>query len=110
MARPKKNTNHFPKWKPNWKLTRILNDAIDRKYAFKKCRNSSSAFIKRSDVRNLILQKSNSKCAQCSSKENLQVDHIESVLSCFKSNPFEFCNSYENLQILCKTCNTSKAP
>ncbi len=111
MARPEKNTvDYFPKWNPNWKLLEILNDSKDRKIAFKKFRNSSSSFIKKIEVRSYILNKYNHKCNECNSIFNLEIDHIISVLQCFKTYCFEYCNTEKNLQVLCKKCNSKKQP
>ena len=79
----------FPKWNPQ-KITldRIL-DSMDQKDAWVAFRNSCSGFI---------------------SKKNLQVDHIKSVISCFKEGLIFECNQLDNLQTLCGICNTSKQP
>ncbi len=88
----------------------ILEDSFDRKLALKKFRGSCSAFIKKPLVRKIILEKFNNKCCECSMTENLQIDHVESVLRCFKRAAFHLCNSEENLQVLCGSCNASKLP
>lgn len=100
----------FPKWNPRFITVFTIYESIDRKKAFNFFRNSSSGFIKNNIVRKSILSKSNNSCAICSSNLNLQIDHIISVKNCFENEKFDFCNTYENLQILCLKCNTSKKP
>ncbi len=50
-----------------------------------------------------IMQKYGGKCALCGSTENLQIDHIIPVI-------YNGTNDADNLQVLCKACNTSKGP
>ena len=96
-------------WNPQ-KLTLIKIKSSNHKKAFKVFRSSSSAYISRADIRILVLNKNNNKCSFCGSKEKLEIDHINSVYSSFIKNDFHKCNSIENLQVLCKKCNTSKKP
>lgn len=111
MARPAKNTvDYFPQWKPTRKTINLIDESMDSKLAFKSFRNSSSVFIKKPEVRDIVFKKSNNKCAQCYSDENLQIDHIKSVLECFKKGLIYYCNQLINLQVLCSKCNTSKKP
>ncbi|MBU0907361.1 MAG: HNH endonuclease, partial [Nanoarchaeota archaeon] len=63
------------------------------------------------DVRKLILEKGKHKCVFCGSEENLTIDHIISVYrAAVGSFPIEKLNIRENLQLLCLTCNSRKAP
>lgn len=99
----------FPLWKPHFRTEeRFWGTSKD---AFNALRNSSSAFIKRKDVRFIILSKCGNKCAYCGDKNDLQVDHIISVYQAFKVKCL-ICklNTYDNLQILCKVCNSRKRP
>jgi len=48
-----------------------------------------------------LLSKYNFKCVNCSTKENLTIDHIKPVS---KGGTDDF----NNLQILCKSCNSKK--
>jgi 5-methylcytosine-specific restriction endonuclease McrA len=48
------------------------------------------------------LKKYGGKCVICGSTENLQIDHIIPVIS-------NGTNDADNLQVLCKACNTSKS-
>ena len=78
---------------------------------YKYIRGTSSNFIKRNDVRNYVLNKSNHKCLMCGSQINLQIDHIISVYRIIKDSiPIEEVNHVDNLQVLCRKCNASKLP
>ena len=103
-------TIDFPKWNPQLTTqNKILSG--DFRIRYKALRNSSSGFIKRKDVRNLILEKYLYECVLCNSKEDLQVNHITSVyLFAIKFFPIEELNTYDNLNILCKKCNCSRSP
>jgi len=107
---PKEKQFNFPKWKILPKTKHRIFDNLCAKKAFKAFRQSSSAFIKNPVVRISILNKSNYQCVYCSSLEKLEVDHILSVHYCFKHGFIYECNTYDNLQILCKSCNCSKLP
>lgn len=111
MARPNKTgLDYFPKWNPQMKTMEMLSN-ISEKVRYKALRNSSSAFIKRIDVRNVIFARDNYKCVICGSSDDLQIDHIHSVYSVIKGKyPMEELNTIENLRILCKHCNASKIP
>lgn len=52
-------------------------------------------------IRNEILKKYDNKCCECGSKEKLEIDHIKPIK--LGGN-----NDFDNLQILCKTCNICK--
>lgn len=108
MARQEKNTVEFPEWNPHRYTKAKIFDSIDNKIAFKAFRSSSSGFINNPIVREIIFSKDNYKCVQCGSSENLQIDHIMSVLNCFKNKLIYQCNTEENLQTLCNSCNASK--
>lgn len=111
MARPQRNNvDYFPLWKPTKKILFAINDMIDRNKAYKMFRSSCSAFIKKEEIRSIIFKKSNNKCCLCQSRKSLQIDHIMSVYKCFNNALYNYCNTYENLQVLCKKCNTSKTP
>lgn len=97
-------------WKPQKKTINLIKNNLDLKKSFKAFRSSSSAFVSNKKVRDFILNKFNNKCNNCGSKELLEIDHIKSVYNCFYSKDYFYCNSLENLQVLCKKCNTSKKP
>jgi 5-methylcytosine-specific restriction endonuclease McrA len=111
MARPiKSGLDYFPIWKPTI-ATNAKFGSSDVKVRYKYLRNSSSSFIKKENVRNLILKKCNDKCVKCNSNISLQVDHIVSVYQVANGNyPISKLNIYDNLQILCAKCNQSKNP
>lgn len=97
-------------WKPQNMTLIKINNSFDLKNGFKFFRSSSSAYISNKKVREHVFKKFDYKCVKCNSTENLEIDHIKSVLSCFKSRDIFNCNSIDNLQSLCKKCNTSKKP
>jgi 5-methylcytosine-specific restriction endonuclease McrA len=111
MARPlKSGLDYFPLWKPQ-RITESRFHSGDFKVKYRALRNSSSAFIKRKDVRRIILSKYNNRCVFCGSIDNLEIDHIVSVYLCAKGL-FEICklNTEENLTILCGSCNARRCP
>ena len=97
---------------PVVKMNRITKfyifDSLDKKECFKKFRGVCSNYIKKSVVRDAILKKCNHNCVICNANKILQIDHIVSVKRCFDNKMFDFCNKYENLQILCYKCNAAK--
>lgn len=108
MANKKKSD--FPIWNPQMG-TRLKFESDSFRVRYKALRNSSSAFIKREDVKRAVFQKYGGKCALCGSDEELQIDHIVSVYRCAKGEiPVRELNSPENLQLLCDHCNARKAP
>lgn len=100
---------YFPNWNPH--KSTLAKFSRDFKTRYKALRNSSSAFIKRNDVRAIILAKCQYKCVQCGVADTLQIDHIISVYLAARGK-FELhkLNSYENLTVLCAKCNSSKCP
>ena len=106
MARQGRNI--FPIWNPQ-KITLFkIFEGMDKKIAFKTFRYSSSGFIAKKIVRSIILEKFNYSCVLCNSIFKLEIDHIKSVIFCFQNNLIYECNIESNLQVLCKTCNSSK--
>lgn len=101
----------FPQWTPQFRNASKF-DSSDFRIRYKALRNSSSAFIKRADVRKYIFERDNFTCYICGSKENLQIDHIVSVYSYANHNirPIESLNEEHNLRTICAKCNSSKAP
>jgi len=96
-------------WNPSKKTVRILEDCLDRRKAFQVFRQSSSGYISKKWVRKIVISE-DSVCSFCGTSENLQVDHVESVMSCFKKGDYYGCNVLSNLQPLCAKCNQSKKP
>jgi len=102
--------NNFPKWNPQRATINKIN-SIDFEIRYKALRYSSSGFIHRADVRNIIFKRDRYKCVSCGNKNILQIDHIISIWKVAKKEfPVELLNSKENLQTLCKECNERKTP
>lgn len=111
MARPVKiGLDYFPQWSPKRQSVKNFH-SLNFKVSYRALRSSSDAFIKRSDVRQFVLNKSNCKCAVCGGGEGLQIDHISSVYAAAKNKQLiETLNTLDNLQALCGKCNSSKTP
>lgn len=111
MARPEKHTvDYFPEWKPN-RTTLILIKSFYYNIRLEALRNSSSSFIKRKIVREIVFKKDNFKCVRCGAKENLTVDHIISVYRAANDEKLiSKLNTLNNLQTLCSKCNAAKKP
>ncbi len=111
MARPeRKDADYFPIWKPSgihaWKIR-----SHDYKTRLDGLRKSSDRFLRNKDVRKMIFKEGKNRCAFCHSIENLSIDHIVSVYRAAKGEfPIENLNTRGNLQLLCKECNSRKAP
>ena len=102
--------SNFPKWNPQ-KVTFDKFDSSDFKTRYIALRNSSSAFIKKQDVRNYIFERDNNRCVLCEEQENLTIDHYNSVYRVAKKDvPLRMLNIKENLQTLCFECNSGKTP
>jgi len=100
----------FPKWKPQYG-TLMRMDSADRTVRYYTLLKSSSSFVQRKDVREVILKKCNYKCVECGRTERLCIDHIKSIYSASLGKiSTEYLNSYDNLQVLCIHCNSRKAP
>ena len=111
MPRPlKAGLDYFPIWNPQVITVSKFNRS-DFRVRYKALRNSSSAFIKRKDVREILFTKYNYSCTNCGSKNNLEIDHIISVYLCAlgKLN-IDKLNTLSNLTVLCKTCNCRRVP
>lgn len=103
-------TINFPTWEPSKKSIEKFRPSLNPKSAFKAFRQSCSSFIKKDDVREFIMDRDLRKCKICESTLNLQIDHIVSVYHCFRNELLYFCNTVDNLQVLCSKCNASKKP
>ena len=73
----------------------VLYEAIEQKYKKKKRYTLSKK------IRNKVLKKYNFICQKCGTSKNLTIDHIKPFIEGGKDN-------FNNLQILCKSCNSSK--
>lgn len=71
---------------------------LEEKYTTKKKPNR---YIPKR-IRDKVFKKYKHACCHCDSAENLEIDHIKPISKGGKNN-------YENLQILCKTCNLKKS-
>jgi len=98
-----------PKWNPCRPTIRNIH-SDDYRTRYKALRNSSSLFIRRQDVRKIVYQKYDGKCYICENTKELQIDHIVSVYryAAEKIQPFTQLNSFDNLALICGTCNASK--
>lgn len=110
MARPNKiGLDYFPEWKPQIATERKFRHSNFR-VRYTALRNSSSAFIKRDDVRQHIFSKYGYCCYLCGSTRNLQIDHIVSVYAAKDNRLIEVLNKENNLRPICTSCNSSKRP
>jgi len=97
----------FPAWEPHYRVEEKFYGSDKKNY--KALRYSSSSFIKKPKVREFIFNKNKHRCVECGSTDNLQVDHIISVYQAFREKSLiPKLNCFENLQVLCKRCNSSK--
>lgn len=98
------------KLKPHNKTLSKLNN-VDDKIKYNAYRSISNGYIKKKSVRRKVFENSNYRCVYCDSIKDLSVDHIISVYYGFKNNiSIYVINKIDNLQILCKKCNSGKTP
>jgi len=90
----------FPLWSPRYQTLKAIK-SLDKKIRLKALRNSSSAFIKRKDVRDVILEKCGYRCVTCNAIQNLTIDHIVPIVKGGVSIE-------RNIQTLCFKCNQQK--
>jgi 5-methylcytosine-specific restriction endonuclease McrA len=74
-----------------------------KKLTYKQRRSKALNYTKKPEVRRRIFLRDNYRCVKCGSTEDLTVDHITSV---YQGGTDED----SNLQTLCNTCNSRKAP
>lgn len=104
------NDTIFPQWKPRWQTVRKIN-SDDLSVRYKTLRTSASNFISRKDVRQYIKAKYHNKCCLCGCEDDLQIDHVVSVLRFAQEKlPYRDLNKEENLILLCRSCNAAKKP
>lgn len=70
---------------------------------YRKARNKASNYTKKPEVRRAVFSRDGYACVECGATENLTVDHILSVVR-------GGSNHLSNLQTLCRSCNSKKAP
>lgn len=87
-----------------WELkSRPTDIGTQERLRYIRNRSRASAYTRRSEVRARILKRDNYHCIQCGSAINLTIDHIVSV---YRGGS----NEDNNLQTLCNSCNSRKAP
>lgn len=103
------------------KINPLVYEPVSRNYGRAKARGESSFkkylrscghnFASRPEVREFVFSRDNYKCVECNSTERLEVDHIISIYRVFKDGvDIKEVNHLENLQTLCKSCNSGKKP
>ena len=95
------------KWNPSEDTLNKINSS-DYYVSFKAFRVSSSGYINKKYVKEHVYSKCNNKCNNCNSTKELHIDHIVSVHESFKTNRIYYCNTLDNLQLLCSKCNLKK--
>ena len=113
MARPeRKYYTGFPVYKLSLRMAfRVSSDNIDEVDRYKAIRSIANGFIAKPDIRELIFKRDNYQCLICNSDKNLTIDHVISVLACYHDHiSIEKLNHQDNLDTLCKSCNSAKLP
>jgi len=78
-----------------YRMTYYQNNKDRIKKEARKCRDNR-------EIRKILLKKQNGRCAKCGTTKNLSIDHIMPVSKCG-------ANTIDNLQILCRSCNSKKS-
>jgi hypothetical protein len=100
-----KNPLVYKKMYKNFSRAKTKGEKHFKKY-LRSCANN---FIKRDEVRVFILNRDENKCVYCESESDLQIDHIISVYRVWNDDiSLEKINHIDNLQTLCRSCNTRK--
>jgi len=72
------------------------------KKTYKSRRKEASIFTNNIAIRKKVFKRDGKKCSKCGSSENLTIDHITPI---YRGGG----NELGNLQVLCKSCNSSKS-
>ena len=81
------------------------------RYEIKRARRKADSHISKPEVRKAILDRDGHKCRSCGAGDNLQIDHIVSARqAALGAITLDELNEPSNLQVLCRRCNSSKAP
>lgn len=88
----------------------VLSYDSNSRYYYYALRSSSASYIAKPEVRRFVFNRDSHTCVYCGATENLTVDHVTSIYSCAFENalPVEMVNHVDNLQTLCKSCNSRK--
>jgi hypothetical protein len=101
---------YFPIWEPK-RFHKKYFEKDQQESFYRYCRLAGSGFIKKKVVRDFIFTRDNHTCKSCGSKENIQIDHVISVYrASIGELDMQKLNTKENLQTLCKKCNSAKLP
>lgn len=87
----------------------ILKINANNDYSYTAFRKSSTAYANKKHVKQFVVKKYNNMCNNCNGNKDLHIDHVTSVKECYLKGMYVFCNSLENLQLLCSRCNIKKS-
>ena len=97
-------------WNPTFRTAEKI-ESSDFNKRLKLLRVSSSNFIRKKCVRDYIFNRDQNRCKNCGTDSMSHIDHIKSVYYAATYPEFiPFLNKKENLQLLCISCNSKKAP
>jgi 5-methylcytosine-specific restriction endonuclease McrA len=77
------------------------NHRIFKEYSFQRPRREAQSFISKKNIRKAVFELHGKKCLRCGSDKKISLDHIVPVFN-------GGANEIENLQPLCKSCNSKK--
>jgi len=99
------NTHAFYTAQEIWEMQRFIyrqQEWIQRENEYKTRRRKACAYTGNKERRIRIFERDGEVCVHCGSTKNLTLDHIISVRNSGQ-------NTLENLQVLCKSCNSKKS-